>query len=315
YTPLHFASELGNEEAVKLFLNKGADINASTNSNLTPLHIATKTGRKTVVKLLLQHGAKVDNQDKDGKTTLHLAVEKGYLMIVEDVLKYCPDINHQSNRSSLKIAVHGYGEEYKKIVEALLEYGLIVNLEDALISYGADINAQDKTGKTPIFYATENADLKITKLLLTNRANVKDNPELLNIAVKKECIEIVEALLQHDTDINASDKYGRTALHFTALSESEGFFGFLTNEDPDINIKGEIAKLLLSKGANINAQTKNGITTLHAAAQKGYTKVVEALLEYNADVNSTVKSDITPLHLSAQQGNEVRGCPETSKRL
>lgn len=94
YTLLHFASELGNEEAVKLFLNKGADINASTNGNLTPLHIANKTGRKIVVKLLLQHGAKVDNQDKDGKTTLHLAVEKGYLTIVEDVLRYCPDINH-----------------------------------------------------------------------------------------------------------------------------------------------------------------------------------------------------------------------------
>ncbi|MFP3035879.1 MAG: ankyrin repeat domain-containing protein [Wolbachia sp.] len=30
YTPLHFASELGNED-VKLFLNKGTDINASTN--------------------------------------------------------------------------------------------------------------------------------------------------------------------------------------------------------------------------------------------------------------------------------------------
>jgi ankyrin repeat protein len=361
YTPLHFASELGNEEAVKLFLNKGADINASTNGNLTPLHIATKTGRKIVVKLLLQHGAKVDNQDKDGKTTLHLAVEKGYLTIVEDVLRYCPDINDQSNRSSLKIAVHGYGEEYKKIVEALLEYGLIVNPEDAnnpkllhaavekgylkiiedllkygadvntlynstfkegftplhsaaknkqeevaklLISYEADINAQDKTGKTPIFYAIENADLKITKLLLTNRANIKDSPDLLNIAVKKECIEIVEALLQHDADINASDKYGRTALHFTALSESEGFFGFLTNEDPDINIKGEIAKLLLSKGASVDAQTKNGVTTLHAAIQKGYVKVVEALLKYNANVNSGVKSDITPLHLSAQRGNE-----------
>ncbi|MEY2393650.1 ankyrin repeat domain-containing protein, partial [Wolbachia endosymbiont of Tettigetta isshikii] len=75
YMPLHFASELGNEEAVKLFLNRGADINASTKGNLTPLHIATKTGHKTVVRLLLQHGAKVDNQDKDGKTILHLAVE------------------------------------------------------------------------------------------------------------------------------------------------------------------------------------------------------------------------------------------------
>ncbi|XP_067625980.1 ankyrin-3-like [Eurosta solidaginis] len=359
YTPLHFASELGNEEAVKLFLNKGADINASTNGNLTPLHIATKTKREIVVKLLLQHGAKVDNQDKDGKTTLHLAVEKGYLTIVEDILRYRPDINDQSNRSSLKIAVHGYGEKYKKILEALLEYGLIVNPEDAnnpkllhaavekgylkiiedllkygadvnalynsregftplhsaakykqeevaklLISYEADINAQDKTGKTPIFYAIENADLKITKLLLTNRANIKDSPDLLNTAVKKECIEIVDALLQHNADINASDEYGRTALYFTALSESDGFFGCLTNEDPDINIKGEIAKLLLSKGANVDAQTKNGVTTLHTATQKGYVKVVEALLKYNANVNCGVKRDITPLHLSAKRGNE-----------
>ncbi|XP_067623198.1 ankyrin-3-like [Eurosta solidaginis] len=362
YTPMHFASKLGNEEAVKLFLNKGADINASTNGNLTPLHIATKTGHGLVVKLLLQRGAKVDNQDKDGKTTLHLAVEEGYLTIVEDVLRYCPDINDQSNRSSLKIAVHGYEEEYKKIVEALLEYGFIVNPEEAnnpqllhaavekgylkiiedllkygadvntlcnstfkgftplhsaannkqeevaklLISYEADINAQDKAGKTPIFYAIQNADLKITMLLLTNRANIKDCPDLLNIAVKKECIEIVEALLQHNADINASDEYGRTALHFTALSESEDFFGFgfRTNKDPDTNIKGEIAKLLLSKGANVDAQTKNGVTALHTATQKGYVKVVEALFKYNANVNCGVKSDITPLHFSAQRGND-----------
>ncbi|MFP3035877.1 MAG: ankyrin repeat domain-containing protein, partial [Wolbachia sp.] len=72
----------------------------------------------------------------------------------------------------------------------------------------------------------------MTKLLLANKANIKDSPDLLNIAVEKECIEIVETLLQHDDYINASDKYGRTALHFTALSESDGFFGFLTNEYP-----------------------------------------------------------------------------------
>ena len=56
---------------------------------------------------------------------------------------------------------------------------------ELLISYGADVNAQDGTGRPPIFYATENADLKIIKLLLTNKANVKDNPELLNDAVKE----------------------------------------------------------------------------------------------------------------------------------
>jgi len=40
----------------------------------------------------------------------------------------------------------------------------------------------------------------------------------------------------------------------------ENFFGF-HHKDPDNNVKGEIAKLLLSRGANVNTQTKYGITT------------------------------------------------------
>jgi ankyrin repeat protein len=172
-----------------------------------------------------------------------------------------------------------------------------------LISYGADVNAQDKTGKTPIFYATLNVDLKITKLLLNNKANVKDNPELLNVAVRRECREIVEVLLEHGVDVNSSDEWGRTALHFTALGEDGGFFGYRHHKVPDINVKEDIAKLLLSRGANVNAQTKNGITTLLVATEKGYAEVVEALLEYNADVNCTVKNDMTPLHIAAQKGH------------
>jgi ankyrin repeat protein len=198
-----------------------------------------------------------------------------------------------------------------------------------LISYGADVNARDGAGKTPIFYATENGNLKIARLLLTNKANVKDYPELLNIAVKRKRREIIEVLLQHGADVNTIDELGRTALHFTALGINGEFFGF---RYPDDNVKVEIAKLLLSSGANVNSQAKNGMTTLHAAAQKGYVKIIEALLEYNADVNCTITTDIrqlsylrqnqmfykiclrrrhpsivtcgsTPLHIAAQEGH------------
>ncbi|CAL1682579.1 unnamed protein product [Lasius platythorax] len=281
-TLLHAAVEKGYLEIVQELLKYGTDVNMLYNSRkgFMPLRIATKNKQEKVIKLAISCRADVNVTDEIGNTRVFYATENVNMLHNSISGKgYIP----------LHIATKNKQEEVAKL----------------LISYGADVNAQDETGKAPIFYATENADLKITQLLLTNKANIKDNPELLNIAVKKDCREIVEVLLQHDADVNTSDKYGRTALHFTALGENGEFFEFHLDKDPDINVKGEIAKLLLSRGANVNARTKNDITTLHAATKKGYVKVVEALLEYNADVNSTVENDITPLHLSAQKGNEV----------
>jgi len=210
------------------------------------------------------------------------------LKIVEELLKYGTDVNvlcsatYEKGYLPLHVAIKNKQEEVAKLLK----------------SYGSDVNAQDGYEKPPIFYAAQNGDFKITKLLLTNKANVKDNPELLNVAVMKECREIVEVLLEHGVAVNSTDECGRTALHFTALSHDRTF---LLHKDPDINVKGEIAKLLLSWGANVNAQTKKGVTTLHFATQEGYVKVVEALLEHNADVNCKCKTDITPLHIAAQK--------------
>ena len=216
----------------------------------------------------------------DNPELLHTAVDKGYLKIVEDLLKYGADVNMLHNSTSKKNCTPLHSAAKNK-------------------QEGVNVNAKDESEKTPIFYVIENIDAKVTKLLLTNGADIKDSPDLLSTAVKKGCKEIIEILLQHDADINASDKYGRTALHFTALSEDRGLFGLFFDKDPDIYVNGEIAELFLSKGTNVNPKTKNGVTTLYVATQKEYTKVVEALLEYNGGVNSVVKSDITPLYLSA----------------
>jgi hypothetical protein len=92
-------------------------------------------------------------------------------------------------------------------------------------------------------------------------------------------------------------------LYFTALGEVRKSFIFRRCELPDSNVRGEIARMLLSGGANVNAETGSGETALHAATKNGYLSVIEALLEYNADVNCTTKTDTTPLLIAAQYGH------------
>lgn len=290
-SPLHHAARNGEVKLVHMLLDKGAIVDGKNDSGKTPLHNAVISRKMEIVESLLNKGANVNSTNKSDITPLHLAVEFGTKDILKLLLRSGANVDAKRQRDGwthLHIATKS-----KQIKTAKL-----------LISCGADVNTPDKSGKTPIFYATDNGDLKMTKLLIANKANVKDNPELLTNAAKEKYREIIEVLLQHGADVNSSDKYGRTALHFTAL-DIRGRLSRSLHKDPDVKVKGEIAKLLLSRGANVNAETKDGITALCAAAHNGYANVVKTLLEYNADVNLTYKTDIPLFSLFVEESNVV----------
>jgi ankyrin repeat protein len=295
-TALHFAVERRQEKFVQLLLECGANVDAQDKDGKTVLNFAVEKGCSLIVGHVLKHCPDVNN--KSNRCALNVAVqgrggERG--QIIENLLQYGFTVNPEDvyNCEFLRAAVE---KGYLKIVEELLKYGIDVNklykltrgrdyiplhfatkskqeeVVKLLISYGADVNAQDETGKPPIFYAVQNDDLKI-----------------------------IEVLLEHGANINARDEHGRTALHFTAMVELGERFEVRLHRDPDVTV--EIAKLLLSRGANVNAQTEHGITTLHAASGKGYVKVVEALMQHNADVDSKSESGVTALHFATCNGH------------
>ena len=299
-SPLHHAARNGELQLVRTLLDKGAIVDGKNHNGETPLHNAVVSRKMKVVELLLTKGANVNNTNKSDVTPLHLATEYCIKETFQLLLRNGANVNVKRQKDSwtpLHIAISSRQTKVAKL----------------LVSYGADVNAPDKSGKTPIFYAIDYGDLKTTKLLLTNKATIKDNPELLTNATKKKDIEIVELLLKHGADINSSDVHGRTALHFAALNRSGRLSKPRLDKDPNINVKGEIAKLLLSRGANVNAKTKDGMTALQAAAHNGYANVVAALLKYNADVNFTYKSDLTAVSLFAHQSNAVIGATQSNK--
>ena len=64
WTPLHWATLLGNKETAELFLAEGADVNAKTNDGETPLDLA----KGEIGDLLRKHGGKTGEELKaEGK--------------------------------------------------------------------------------------------------------------------------------------------------------------------------------------------------------------------------------------------------------
>lgn len=316
-TPLSLAVEKGREKVVKLLLEYGASVNNDGKEFKSALHLAAEKGYLIIVDHILKHFPDVNNINNKkallaalqgcgkqyrkiveklfcygftislGDTNccelLYTAIQKGYLKIIEHFLKTEVGFNMlRDKKFLLHVAAKNGQEEIAKL----------------LINYGAEVNAEDKIGRKPIFYSVNNSNLAITKLLLASGTNIKNNFNLLNIAVQNDCKEIIDILLRNNADINACDERGRTALHFTILCEDD-----IVLEDINEDVKSKIIQFLISEGADINAKTIDGFTVLRVAVERELTKVVATLLDCNAEVNSLFDEGVTLLHFSAEYGN------------
>src|SRR5208282_4010532 len=78
YTMLHAFAAHGNDLAAKLLLDKGADVDARTNTHShTPLIVAAYESCDTTVKLLLENGADIEAKAENKSTALIYAASSG----------------------------------------------------------------------------------------------------------------------------------------------------------------------------------------------------------------------------------------------
>jgi ankyrin repeat protein len=80
FTALHLAAFFGQEEASKVLVERGADVNlVARNSSIhvTPLHSAAAGSHAGIVKLLLEQGADPNAAQDGGFTPLHAAAQNG----------------------------------------------------------------------------------------------------------------------------------------------------------------------------------------------------------------------------------------------
>ena len=91
-TVLMYACWVGNIEAVRHLVEKGADVNAQDEGGASALHLAAWKGYNEIAFYLLGHGASGSAISKDGMTPLDIAMIRENRELAEAIEKAAPKL-------------------------------------------------------------------------------------------------------------------------------------------------------------------------------------------------------------------------------
>ncbi|XP_031787640.1 serine/threonine-protein phosphatase 6 regulatory ankyrin repeat subunit A-like [Nasonia vitripennis] len=194
-TPLHIATIMGCVRFVDLFIQRGADVNAVDDRNETALFTAVKMRKaEKLVSLLISHGIDISLSNKYGMNILHhlACVSTEFVDIARSLIQKGVSLHQRE-------AQHRYQPIHTAAMNG--KNGLI----ELYVAHGANVNAQAKNGKFPLYLAT-----------------------------KAELPETVELLLELGAKVELRTRYGRTALHSACYNRQESCIRILLSAGADI---------------------------------------------------------------------------------
>ncbi|KAL7800620.1 ankyrin repeat-containing domain protein [Trichoderma afarasin] len=311
WTPLSLALHHGHKILAELFVEKGANIEATGSSHQTPLAIAAMEGHLDAVKWLIEKGSNIEARDCNKQTPLMLAtigkhdnvirylIEKGAnrkAMDNNDETSFTTSLR-RTQKSVTKLSIgkgvnlnKAMSNKYTPLTSAIndADYDMV----KLLIKRGANLDGLDKHGKTPLLTAIDKGNKNMIEFLIEKGAGLEvkgcssgDTP--LIFATKRNYPDIAKLLIQKGANLEARDDQIAT----TAVSHAAEY-GFT-----------EIIQLFLDNNANIETKDKDGDTPLGIAAYYAQTAVIQLLLENNANIETKNNIGRTPLSIAAYRGH------------
>jgi len=283
-TALLQALKTGRDEVAKYLLESGCNPDLPSKDGDSPLHIAVSTNNEGQVRLLLQYNANPYAVNIYGQSILHKSVQSNHTNnLLPILLQYTQENDHINKqdikgRSALRCA-----SSNKMVHREMVDYNPLYNVQ-LLLSYGANPNLKCFKHLTPLHVATYGQFPSTVKALLDSNADVhvrdiEHCQTALHIACQRESCDIVDMLVQANSNLHTTDVFGNTLLHSVRTNN--------------------ILQYLLKKSECVELiETKNqvGSTPLHIMYGPDLTDMIQSLVEVNVDIYATNENGRSCLH-------------------
>lgn len=124
WSPLMYASYMGHNEVIQLFLRVGADPNQRTPQGSTSLILAAMCGYDSVMTYLIENGASLEAKDDKGWTALFHAVSSGHIATTIFLIKAGARLNIVEPVQYLTPLMEAAACGHLEIVQNLLTQGV-----------------------------------------------------------------------------------------------------------------------------------------------------------------------------------------------
>lgn len=208
---------------VKLLLQYGANVHATTISFKTSLMFASGNGHAATVQLLLRCGAIVDATDNGGSTALMWAVE-----------------NAGTRRPAASFVKSETAEDVFNDYKAVIK---------TLISAGGNVNTMDLSSMTALDrLCASTGSVGIAELLIQLGASLVNEPNKarncgktsLMTAVLNHHLNLVEFLVNEcDVNILQETEHGHSALNMALSAGHQDIISFLEKKIEELNAEAE----------------------------------------------------------------------------
>jgi uncharacterized protein len=278
-TLLHHAIFGNNVKLVVYLLNKGLSIDAADLHGITPLIIAASHSKfNKILEQLLQRYPTLEHRTNNHATALTIALRNGNPEGAMLLMKYGANIlTHDGLHTPLTLVHRGIetypegADTYRRLLTMMLDRGAHTDIPT------------NKAGWTPLFHTA---------------ARMQDD------TIKKH----LKLLMQLGSDVNFTDKNGRTPLMVAASMGRKYAVEVLLNNYADIDhldIYGwsalmlavyynhiEVVRFLCECGCDVNLTSTQGMSAIRLAQKHQRKRIIELLLEYGAiEVKEDEESD------------------------